>query len=582
MKKILLTSLLLFVISIVHNNAQYGPAGVGGEEGNDIGKAVNSLWLRAHDLIEDFNNGEEVDEWPDFSEFGNDAVFPEGRTDLTLPVLQADTINGHAWLNFDGTTFLQVEDDPSLDGGAGLAIFVVVNRNAYGGYPDTEFGEQSLVTKRKHWNAWSHVPEISMDSTGLQHAYELRFEDIADNPDNDRPFGHTITAYINGNLPDGSGQDVFAAFNYGSIDTTYLVGYVYNSKWGGTLRINGEVNTRSDRQEGNPNPIYVGSIINSTEPVYIGAAELDPPGNFGEGSDKEEPYPNATEDDWLQASVAEVIIYKGELDSTSTLLIENYLATKYSLYLVDSLKYYTDTVYIHDLIGIGTETGGDIQELTSGDALGMEMLNESLDAPKEYLIAAHNGVENDYITENIGVENMERWSRVWKLEKTGEMDAKISFNFFEAGLSLGPVTEYSLLYRPDPDSDFQPMDIAGTIKFKTLSFELTNDDLQTGYYTIGHATPQVNNIQAVDITNAIRVYPNPVKGNEITISVIKNLTGESVMRILDYTGKEITRYNEILYPGITKTLNVENLPGGVYFVEISVANKKGMQPFLKE
>ena len=582
MKKLLPIGLLINAFVLLQMNAQYGPAGVGGEEGNELGKPVNSLWLRAHDLMEDFNEGEEVDEWPDFSEFENDAVFPEGRSDLELPVLDTDTLNGHAWLNFNGNTFLKVEDDPSLDGGAGMAIFIVVNRNAYGGYPDTEFGEQSLVTKRKHWNAWSHIPAISFDSTGLQHAYELRFEDIADNPDNDRPFGHTLTVYINGNLPDGSGQDVFTDFQYGSLDTIYLVGYVYNSNWGGTLRVNGEVNSRTDRQEGNPNPIYVGTVINSSEPVYIGAAELDPPGNFGDNPDKDEPFPEATEDDWLQASVAEVIIYKGELDSTSTLLIENYLATKYSLYLVDSLRYYTDSLYVHDLVGIGTETGGDIQDVTSGDALGLEMLNGSLDAPKEYFIAAHNGTENEYVTENIGVENMERWSRVWKMEKTGELDATISFNFFEAGLSLGAAAEYRILYRPDLESDFQPLEIAGNVKFKTLSFEIPNDQLLSGYYTVGHATPEVNNITAVDITNAIRIYPNPVNQNFINISVINNLSGNAVIRILDYTGKEISMYQESLYQGISKTLNVEHLPGGVYFLEISINNQKGMQPFLKE
>ena len=153
MKKILPISLLINAFLFLPIHAQYGPAGVGGEEENELGKPVNSLWLRAHDLLEDFNDGEEVDEWADFSDFGNDAVFPAGRTDLALPTLQADTMNGHAWLNFNGNTFLEVPDDPSLDGGAGLAIFIVVNRNAYGDYPDTEFGEQSLVTKRKHWNS---------------------------------------------------------------------------------------------------------------------------------------------------------------------------------------------------------------------------------------------------------------------------------------------------------------------------------------------------------------------------------------------------------------------------------------------
>jgi hypothetical protein len=282
---------------------------------------------------------------------------------------------------------LKVPNHDVLDGGEGYGLFVVAKRNPIV-VEKYEPNYNTLVAKRAHWNAWSHATSIPMTPEGLQHAYELRWDRTRTASNELYLDTVAVTAFMNGNLPDGSGADVFAPiWNTEDIDATYLISHLYSNheqSYGSKLRINGIQENRPGRGEGNPNPLRVGPVVKSPKDLWIGGAQYDPPGSYGEGD--RDACPTCTETGLLEGSIAEIILYKGTLWHSQIFIIENYLSLKYGLPLVDTVKYYDDEVFIHDLVGIGNEFGDDKKHSQSiSHALILEEWNESLNAHKEYI-----------------------------------------------------------------------------------------------------------------------------------------------------------------------------------------------------
>ena len=567
------TKFLLLVIAILlacsYAMAQTGPGGIGGDEdAYEEGEPMISLWLRAHDLVEEdgFEDGEEVDEWTDYVS-GLDFV-AEAPDDGVhgMPILELDKINGYPWLKFNGNEFLVIPDHEHLDGGMGLGLFYVTN------YASGKAG--TLTQKLVHWNVFGEHSDLGrvMTMADIKFSWDSHVSAKGD-----------WTFFINGNLPDGSGQDVFTDTLYkGGVN--YLVDYVFNKNWGGTIRVNGDVSTNPNRSEGNPNPITLGECVIGGDPmdpactdygtadVHIGVQYWDPPGwNTGGVSNY---------DSYLNGGVAEIIIYKGELDSTDMLIVENYLSTKYNLPLDPAFKRYLDTTFTHDLIGIGTEQGNNVHPSSIAKEFSLDALNESLDAPQEYLFAASNGIiEIEYTDDNTG-EGVSRWNKIWNLEKTGTIDAKLAFNFSEAGVTALLATDYVLLYRADSESDFTALTVTGELKYKVLSFELDDADLQSGQYTIGELSGE-NAIRIRDYSETMNLFPNPA-GEIVKININNDLIGDMSGRILDYTGREISTF--VLHKSsrnYQQTLDVNFLDTGIYFLEVSQGSARIVKSFCK-
>lgn len=557
--------LILFNIFLMCLGAlsQTGPAGVGGHE-DDIedGEPINALWLRAEDLSEDYTDGEEVTSWEGTSEYGHEAVV--GFNDIAAPLFKENKINGFPWVEFAGDNYFLVEDHKVLDGGMGIAIYCVLQ----------QWIENSgtIVSKGIHWNFFSNHQSVGriLTQEEAQHAYDMYFDSK----------GKSITTFINGNLPDGSGQDVFTDTVYGDDDQTYLIDYVFNKNWGGTIRVNGDVTVKPGRSEGNPNPITLGEdpVYDGTVDLRIGVRYWDPAG----WQNPEDPAYTA----FMQGGISELIMFKGELDSTQMILVENYLATKYNISLKEEYELYTDSMYIHDFIGIGTQTGGDVHPVSSRAGFIIEEMNESIDSAGEYLLAAHNGSEIEYVDSNMAVDDMERWTRIWNMEKKGEMDVKVSFDFFEAGITMDDVSTYSLLYRASDTAKFMPIDIAGSSKFRTLSFEVTNDMLKSGQYTLGHEVESSGggtSIVRQHLSDAISVFPNPVANELLNININAGYTGQGNLRVMDYTGKELYS-SKFIKTGnsVSMTVPVSKFDSGVYFIEITINNLKGIKTFIRK
>jgi RHS repeat-associated protein len=88
-----------------------------------------------------------------------------------------------------------------------------------------------------------------------------------------------------------------------------------------------------------------------------------------------------------------------------------------------------------------------------------------------------------------------RWSRIWYLEKTGQLDAKLSFDISDAGLSpevdLGNrLANYKLIYKPAIGDAFAVVNNGSEPVVPTLengdqmSFSLSDSQISSGYYTI--------------------------------------------------------------------------------------------------
>ncbi len=555
-------------------SAQTGPGGVGGYEDDiDEGQPVNSLWLRAHDLS--LSDGDQVTQWGDVSGYVHSAA--TGLSGADGITYQTDRINGYPWVHFAGVNYLRVADHDALDGGEGLGIFVVAKRDSF---KVEKYGTSSnLVTKRAHWNAWSHIPEISMDAAGLQHAYEIRWDEADKaNPDTDSA---NITAFLNGNLPDGAGSDVFPTpANTGNIEVPYLISWAYTShpdSYGAFVRINGTMTNR--RYEGNPNPITIGNVINSPKDLWLGAAQLDPPGAFGDNPDKDDACPTCTEESFLEGALAEVIVYKGSLWHTHVFIIENYLSLKYGL-PIDSAKYYDDTLYVHELVGIGNEMGDDkIHARSISSALAIEALNESLDAPKEYLFAAHDGAGFEMVSGEI--EGASRWGRAWKLKKMGEVDAAVTFDFIEAGLVMETVQNYRVAYKATPEDPYTMLDIMPRKVFRSLVFNLEGEDLRSGIYTLAYMDGSGTGLKEHDLSYSLEVYPNPADGL-VQLRFGETIEGPLAIRVLDYTGRELKRFSD-RKAGFTYSCQIRtgDLEPGTYFVEIRIDDYYAVKPLVK-
>ena len=75
-----------------------------------------------------------------------------------------------------------------------------------------------------------------------------------------------------------------------------------------------------------------------------------------------------------------------------------------------------------------------------------------------------------------------------------------------------------------------------------------------------------------DISNEVQLYPNPTSNN---ISVNSNLTIDK-LEVYDLYGKLITSIVN------SKSINIENLASGMYFVKIYAGNKIGSKKIIKK
>jgi hypothetical protein len=82
------------------------------------------------------------------------------------------------------------------------------------------------------------------------------------------------------------------------------------------------------------------------------------------------------------------------------------------------------------------------------------------------------------------------------------------------------------------------------------------------------STSSTTAINPALVKNSFRAYPNP-SSSELTIELDKSVATNAVYRMLDISGRSVQSGN---LSGISTRLNVQNLPSGMYTIEVGSAN----------
>ncbi len=206
---------------------------------------------------------------------------------------------------------------------------------------------------------------------------------------------------------------------------------------------------------------------------------------------------HSTTDRYFTAEVSEFISYSMELNGAEKEIVQQYLSAKYDIALAGT-DYYAghDASFVVGIQGIGTSNGtlpeSHVESNASG-GLTITMANGSFENANEYLFSGNDGTTGGTSTDNLtSVPSVEqRMSKVWYLDKTGIIDAELTFNIQESvGTTSFPEGDgYVLLYSPTFPLDFQDYtadhSITATVGNQNVSFTVPDAQLLDGYYTVG-------------------------------------------------------------------------------------------------
>ena len=205
--------------------------------------------------------------------------------------------------------------------------------------------------------------------------------------------------------------------------------------------------------------------------------------------------------------VSETVLAGFDTKKSGRRIVETYLAAKWGMldtlqtYVGSSYYYPTNTAFVNDLVGIGTEGGNDsISYTSSTNGLGLINVNGItgfLRSAGSYIMAADNKLTG---TVAQGTGGFSRWNRAWFLNKTDASGygglVNVYFDFSAYGLSAPDTANnsYYLLYNPtsgyfNSGNNYIVAVNSYTINAGTnqLSFRLDGNDLSNGYYTIIYA-----------------------------------------------------------------------------------------------
>lgn len=238
----------------------------------------------------------------------------------------------------------------------------------------------------------------------------------------------------------------------------------------------------------------------------------------------------------------EVIIFNTVLNQAQNIIISNYLSSKYGISISNDYYAY-DAVHSNDVSGIGIEDASNIHAAAMSDNI-LQIENASeMDVSQEYLLFGHdNGdVANSWTTAeapNSGV-NIERLSREWRLDETGDVgtiDFVVDVGAFP-DLPTG-FNMYALMI--DNDGDFSSeasvyeMTLVSGTRYKVEGIDFVDGDyvaIAAVRPTIEHTLTAGSGAENVDATLEISVnfIPSSNRTVEYTTTDMSAIGGD------DYT-----------------------------------------------
>lgn len=187
---------------------------------------------------------------------------------------------------------------------------------------------------------------------------------------------------------------------------------------------------------------------------------------------------------YFAGDIAEVILYNQGLNRAQRLIVENYLSEKYNITITND--YYANPGgYELNIAGIGNDAGE-----THDEAYVAGMTLQSYDgtfASGEFVMAAHNGHSASIVTDSLNGNAVmqERWSKSWYLDKTGNMNLALAFDFGDviAGQYPQETADYRLVKRNGANYDIVTT-ASVYVSDDNLVFNVEDANLTDGYYSI--------------------------------------------------------------------------------------------------
>ncbi|MEO7989884.1 MAG: hypothetical protein ABI663_10100, partial [Chryseolinea sp.] len=410
--------------------SQTGPGGVGNKDGSS-GQPQNSLWLRGNTGLS--QSGGLVNSWADQSGNLNNAT-GTGTSRPTYVASDASFNNFPAieLLNTAGINYnLVIADADNLDNAAGLSLFVIFK-------PATIVGTEGIVSKRT--------------SSGTDQSYVLYRN------------SNTFISRIVNNADEATSAGLFAS------GTPYILSSVFNGS-SANPRIgvfgNGNASGTGNGQTTMPN---------NTSSLYIGTFDN-----------------SAGEERNITGRMAEIIIYRGAVNSAQRQIIENYLSSKFNISLGSGNVYAGNTApngnYDFDVVGIGRSSSA---SHTEGNSAGfiLSTFNGTLDTDGEFVLAGHNNSANSVSVSNLGTSVQQRWAKDWYVDRTsaGVLDAAVTFDFSEGISGLYPQNKDNYVLLKFDGTNYQIVPIANSSKVVSgdrITFQVGSTDLTDGRYTLG-------------------------------------------------------------------------------------------------
>jgi hypothetical protein len=489
-----------------------GPGGVGAPDNTIAGQPENALWLKA-DGLENINDGEPVDSWPDLSGNANDAyntyveggdnkIPNTGENQKPAPTYIADGLNGKPVLQFglpDGSEqvnrSLIINDADNLDGGAGISVFIVFKRNQM-------YADFAAIFQKRNISGGNAAQSYVLEFNGGANPHQIQF--VIERQlflRNDSEFDDQQYYIVNAELQGDFAQAVF--------------------------RKNGAIEKVASFNQ----------IVPAVDaPVIVGGFQ--------------------------PMNIAEVILYKKGLNAAQNVIVHNYLATKYGLDIADgsnSLKLYNSTEFTDDLIGIGKTFYLDEkteQEHRTASGGGLQIDTRSPLNVGDFVLAAHNGAE---------VTDAENWERYWNIEVSGiEPNVNLLFDFEALGLGApGTVDNLKLFYHDG--SEWVDLGLSPTADGNKVAFAV--DAIQSGLYALG----QVTSSKAIDHSEHLRVFPNPVSQDEIALQLENGVQGRVSVELYDHMGRLLsTEWTHKTGRVLQHRITLAGRPAGLYTVKLLV------------
>ena len=226
---------------------------------------------------------------------------------------------------------------------------------------------------------------------------------------------------------------------------------------------------------------------------------------------------------------------------------------------------YKDTLCPYNLVASGSKDGLHFHRDAGNGLIRLIDKNESLDRAGEFLFCGDDRLEITDIEETLPDNWESRWSRTWKIEKYGDINAELWFSFIEAGMTLSKTREYGLLYKEKMDDEFTTLLQSGNVKFGNLVFLLQNETLKTGYYTVAQKTSDTS--VPGFVIPGFEVYPNPVRDILSLKCEMNDLSAQ--ISLVTISGQTIHNFGKQEFTGNKLRLSgLENLEPGIYILKI--------------